>query len=57
MVKEHNRDRQGKADPEATAEFIDGISYDGRKPNAYIDALPIGLKGQQKVDGSEVVGG
>ena len=40
-----------------TAEFIDGISYDGRKPNAYIDALPIGLKGQQKVDGSEVVGG
>lgn len=40
-----------------TAEFIDGIIYDGRKPNAYIDALPIGLKGQQKVDGSEVVGG
>jgi nitrate/nitrite transport system substrate-binding protein len=40
-----------------TAEFIDGITYDGRKPNAYIDALPIGLKGQQKVDGSEVVGG
>ena len=40
-----------------TAEFIDGITYDGRKPNTYIDALPIGLKGQQKVDGSEVVGG
>jgi nitrate/nitrite transport system substrate-binding protein len=40
-----------------TAEFIDGIIYDGRKPNTYIDALPIGLKGQQKVDGSEVVGG
>ena len=40
-----------------TAEFIDGITYDGRKPNAYIDALPIGLKGQQKFEGSEVVGG
>jgi nitrate/nitrite transport system substrate-binding protein len=28
----------------ATDEFIDGISYDGRTPNAYIDSLPIGLK-------------
>ncbi len=27
-----------------TAEFIDGITYDGTKPNAYIDSLPIGLK-------------
>lgn len=40
-----------------TAEFIDGVSYDGRKPNAYIDALPIGLKGKQTVEGTEVVGG
>ncbi|HLV84558.1 MAG TPA: CmpA/NrtA family ABC transporter substrate-binding protein [Devosia sp.] len=28
----------------ATTEFIDGIAYDGRTPNAYIDSLPIGLK-------------
>jgi nitrate/nitrite transport system substrate-binding protein len=27
------------------SEFIDGIVYDGRKPNAYLDSLPIGLKG------------
>jgi nitrate/nitrite transport system substrate-binding protein len=26
-------------------EFIDGIVYDGRKPNAYLESLPIGLKG------------
>ena len=25
-------------------EFIDGISYDGTKPNAYLDSFPIGLK-------------
>ncbi len=25
--------------------FIDGIVYDGRAPNAYLDSLPIGLKG------------
>lgn len=40
-----------------TSEFIDGMTYDGRKPNAYIDSLPIGLKGQQKLEGNEVVGG
>ncbi|WDQ97758.1 CmpA/NrtA family ABC transporter substrate-binding protein [Devosia sp. J2-20] len=28
----------------STDEFIDGIAYDGRTPNAYIDSLPIGLK-------------
>jgi nitrate/nitrite transport system substrate-binding protein len=32
-----------------TREFIDGIEYDGRKPNAYIDKFAIGLKGNQKV--------
>ncbi|WP_238123069.1 MULTISPECIES: CmpA/NrtA family ABC transporter substrate-binding protein [unclassified Xanthobacter] len=41
----------------ATADFIDGVSYDGRTPNAYIDSLPIGLKGGQKVQGSEITGG
>jgi len=29
--------------------FIDGITYDGRKPNEYIDSLKIGLKGKEKV--------
>ncbi|WP_332701462.1 CmpA/NrtA family ABC transporter substrate-binding protein [Devosia sp.] len=28
----------------ATADFIDGVSYDGRTPNAYIDGFEIGLK-------------
>jgi len=28
----------------ATAQFIDGIEYDGRKPNAYLAKFPIGLK-------------
>lgn len=40
-----------------TSEFIDGIEYDGRKPNAYLDKLTVGLKGQQKVAGGEVVAG
>jgi len=30
-------------------DFIDGIPYDGSKPNAYIDSLKIGLKGKDKV--------
>lgn len=30
-------------------EFIDEITFDGRKPNAYLDKFPIGLKGAQKV--------
>jgi nitrate/nitrite transport system substrate-binding protein len=37
-------------------DFIDGMAYDGRKPNAYIDAMAIGLKGLQKVEGGNVVG-
>jgi nitrate/nitrite transport system substrate-binding protein len=40
-----------------TSEFIDGVAYDGRKPNAYIDSLKIGLKGKQKIDGAKVVDG
>jgi nitrate/nitrite transport system substrate-binding protein len=38
-----------------TAENIAGILYDGRQPNAFIDSLPIGLKGHQTVEGTEVV--
>jgi nitrate/nitrite transport system substrate-binding protein len=37
-------------------DFIDGVAYDGHKPNAYIDSFRIGLKGQQKVEGNHVVG-
>jgi nitrate/nitrite transport system substrate-binding protein len=40
----------------ATNEFIDGITYDGTQPNAYIDSLSIGLKGAQKVVGNDVQG-
>jgi nitrate/nitrite transport system substrate-binding protein len=39
-----------------TKEFIDGVEYDGRKPNAYIEKLALGLKGQQKIEGGNVVG-
>jgi len=39
-----------------TSEFIDGMEYDGHKPNAYIDKLVVGLKGNQKVEGGEIVG-
>ena len=28
-----------------TAEFIDGVEYDGRKPNEYLKKFVIGLKG------------
>lgn len=33
----------------ATAEFIDGIEYDGRRPNAYLQKFAIGLKGDQQL--------
>ncbi len=31
-------------------EFIDGVTYDGREPNAYLAAFPIGLKAGEKVN-------
>jgi nitrate/nitrite transport system substrate-binding protein len=31
-------------------EFIDGVPYDGTKPNDYLAQFPIGLKGKDKVD-------
>ena len=40
---------------EPTADFIDGVFYDGTKPNAYIDSLTIGLKDGQTVASGEVV--
>jgi len=41
--------------PVAT-DLIDGIPYDGRTPNAYIDSFPIGLKGEQIVVEGRVQG-
>jgi nitrate/nitrite transport system substrate-binding protein len=40
-----------------TAEFIDGVTYDGRQPNAYIDSFKVGLKGKQKIEGNKIIGG
>ncbi|MGX1096448.1 nitrate/nitrite transport system substrate-binding protein [Amorphus sp. MBR-141] len=40
-----------------TDAFLDGVEYDGRKPNDYIDGLSVGLKGSEKIKGTEVVGG
>jgi len=31
-----------------TTAFIDSVEYDGRKPNAYLDKLTIGLKGNER---------
>jgi nitrate/nitrite transport system substrate-binding protein len=39
-----------------TTEFIDGLAYDGRKPNEYLAQLAIGLKANQRIDGAKVVG-
>ncbi len=38
-----------------TSEFIDGVAYDARKPNAYLASLKIGLKGADKVAAGKVV--
>ncbi|MFY0595144.1 MAG: ABC transporter substrate-binding protein [Cognatishimia sp.] len=49
-------DSDGFKAPTPAADIIDGIAYDGKAPNAYIDSLPIGLKGAQTVVGTEVQG-
>ena len=41
-------DSNGFREPQA--EFIDGIVYDGQKPNDYLARFPIGLKGADTVD-------
>lgn len=41
-------DSDGFREPQG--EFIDGIVYDGKKPNAYLARFPIGLKGADTVD-------
>lgn len=47
-------DTDGYREPQS--EFIDGIVYDGRKPNEYLSRFPIGLKNAQKVVGNSVGG-
>ncbi|PHS78310.1 MAG: nitrate ABC transporter substrate-binding protein [Rhodospirillaceae bacterium] len=37
------------------SDFIDGVTYDGTKPNAYLESFPIGLKGTQIVEGNEIL--
>jgi len=49
-------DTDGYKAPTPAEDIIDGIAYDGKTPNAYLDSLPIGLKGEQKVVGNEVQG-
>ncbi|MCX7092928.1 MAG: CmpA/NrtA family ABC transporter substrate-binding protein [Methylobacter sp.] len=39
----------------ASADFIDGVSFDANKPNDYLTKFAIGLKGKQKVVGGKVV--
>jgi nitrate/nitrite transport system substrate-binding protein len=38
-----------------THDFIDGVTFDARKPNAYIDSLKIGLKGDERPATKELV--
>ncbi len=49
-------DSDGYKAPTPAEDIIDGIAYDGRAPNAYLESLPIGLKGEQIVEGTEVKG-
>ncbi len=39
----------------ASADFIDGITFDATKPNDYLSKFAIGLKGKQVVAGGKVV--
>jgi nitrate/nitrite transport system substrate-binding protein len=38
-----------------SGDFIDGVVFDGTKPNDYLSKFAIGLKGKQKVVGGKVV--
>ncbi len=41
--------------PTPAADIIDGVAYDGKKPNAYLDALTIGLKSGEMVKGNDII--
>ena len=47
-------DSDGFKAPTPAEDIIDGIAYDGRTPNAYLENLPIGLKGTQTVVGNQI---
>lgn len=47
-------DTDGYRPPQS--EFIDNITYDGRKPNAYLKQFSIGLKGNQEIAEGKVSG-
>jgi nitrate/nitrite transport system substrate-binding protein len=49
-------DSNGFKAPTPEADTIDGIPYDGSAPNAYLESLPIGLKGQQIIENNEIKG-
>ncbi len=40
---------------EPTNDFIDGLVYDGRRPNAYLESLAIGLKGNDTASSNTLV--
>ena len=49
-------DSTGYKAPTPAEDIIDGIGFDGSAPNAYLESLPIGLKGEQIVSGSDIKG-
>ena len=48
-------DGDGFKAPTPAEDIIDGIAFDGRTPNAYLESLPIGLKGDQVIVDNEVL--
>ncbi|WIV50594.1 CmpA/NrtA family ABC transporter substrate-binding protein [Marivivens sp. LCG002] len=49
-------DSDGYRAPTPAEDIIDGVPFDARTPNAYIDSLSIGLKSGQTVVGNEIQG-
>jgi nitrate/nitrite transport system substrate-binding protein len=49
-------DSDGYKAPTPAEDVIDAIPFDGKAPNAYLESLPIGLKGSQTVVGTEIKG-
>ena len=49
-------DSDGYKAPTPAEDIIDGIPFDGKSPNAYLESLPIGLKGEQKIVGNDIQG-
>jgi len=33
---------------------LDGIEFDGKQPNAYVEKFEVGLKGSQKVEAGQI---